>query len=423
MIGNNGTPTDRRVWLECTALREAGFAVSVVSPARDDQPPRECLDGIDIYRYRTTQRGGRGRRFVLSFAASWVQTARLALSIWRRHPFQVIQACNPPDTYFPLALLFRPFGVRFVFDQHDLCPEIYYDRFAEPSRLVHRILLLLERWTHRVADHVITVNESCKELLVSRTATPPEQITVVRTGPDFARLRLAGREPDLKRGRRYLCAYLGVMGPQDGVDLVLRAIDRIVHDLERDDIHFILLGDGQCLGDLKRLAAELQIEPWVDFTGWADDRLISSVLSTADLGLQPDRRTPFTELCTMLKTVEYLAFGLPVVTFDLIETRRTAAGAAAYVAEETTAAFAATIIRVLDAPERRAAMSALALRRARTELSWEGQREIYVDVIKALVGAPVADRPQQQEIPRRDDMTYRRRTRTRRPDNTREAHS
>jgi len=422
MICNNGTPTDRRIWLECTTLRDAGFAVSVISPTHGSQPRRERIDGIDIYRYHPLLRRGGARRMALSFAVSWLHTARLAATVWRRQRFQVIQACNPPDTYFPLAVLFRPFGVRFVFDQHDLCPEIYLDRVAQPSSLVHRALLALERWTHRTAAHVVTVNESCKDLLVSRTGTPRDQITVVRTGPDFARLQLAGRRAELKNGRRFLCAYLGIMGPQDGVELVLHAIDWVVHGLGRDDIQFILLGDGQCLTDLKRLATELDIEPWLEFTGWADDELISAALSTADLGLQPDRRTPFTEMCTMLKTVEYLSFGLPVVTFDLVETRRTARGAAAYVAEENAAGYAEMITELLDAPERRAAMSALALRRARTDLSWESQRDIYVDVLRAVVEGPGAvGQPAAPARPREDDLTLRRRIRAGRgwPDNNR----
>jgi glycosyltransferase involved in cell wall biosynthesis len=386
VIGNNGTPTDRRVWLECTALHEAGFAVSVISPGTPDVPMRERIDGIDVYRYRTPTRAGSPMRFVLSFASSWLSTLRLACSIWRRRRFAIVQACNPPDTYFTIAALFRPFGVRFLFDQHDLSAEIYRDRFERPSARTHTLLLALERWTHRVADHVITVNESCKDLLIARTSTTPAHLTVVRTGPDVERLRLVAPQPDLKRGRRFLCAYLGVMGPQDDVDLVLRAVHELVHELGRDDIQFILMGDGQCLSELKALARDLAIEPWVDFTGWADDATISAVLSNSDLGLQPDRRTPFTDLCTMLKTVEYLAFGLPVVAFDLTESRRTAGEAALFVEDETAVSYARAIVSLLDDPERCAEMSAHALWLARTVLAWDGQKNAYVEVVRGLIG-------------------------------------
>lgn len=392
MIGNNGTPTDRRVWLECIALRDAGFAVSVVSPGLRSEPPRDCIQGIDIYRYRLPVKTGRKLGFVVTYVLASLKTARLAWTVWRNSPFAAIQACNPPDIFFLVALLFRPLGVRFVFDQHDLCPEIYRDRFPDPSPKVLGLLLLLERWTHRAADRVITVNGSCRQLLLSRTSTAPSHLGVVRTGPDLARLRLGTPSPGLKRGRRYLCSYLGVMGPQDGVDLVLQAIDVIVHDLGRDDVQFVLMGDGDRLPSLRELARSLAIDDWVDFTGWADDQTISTVLSTSDLGLQPDRRTPFTDLCTMLKTVEYLAFGLPVVCFDLTETRRSAGPAAHYVADESAPAFAAQILVLLDDPQRRTAMSAHALQRSRTDLAWDRQRERYVDIITEVVPRP-ADAP------------------------------
>jgi glycosyltransferase involved in cell wall biosynthesis len=385
VIGNNETPTDRRVWLECTALRDAGFAVSVISPGLHEAPLYECLDGIHVHRYRTSRRAGSPLAFVWYFAKSWLAIVRLAGRVWRRRRFAVVQACNPPDTYFTIAALFRPFGVRFLFDQHDLCPEIYTDRFPRPSRVVRVVLRVLERLTHRLADHVITVNDSCRDLLLSRTGTRPDELTVVRTGPDLERLRLVAPDPELKRGRRFLCAYLGVMGPQDGVDLVLHTVRHLVHEVGRDDIQFVLMGDGQCLPELEELARELEIEPWVDFTGWADDALISRVLSSSDLGLQPDRRTPFTDLCTMLKTIEYLAFGLPVVAFDLVESRRIAEGAADFVTDESPPGYARAIQELLDDEDRRARMSVAALRRARTELSWERNKHRYVDVVRRLV--------------------------------------
>jgi len=384
-------PNDRRVWLECQALVADGFDVSVICPRWPGTSSYEELSGVRIYRYRTSAEPGTVTSYVLDYTLSWLRTVRLTRKVWRRNPFHVIQSCNPPDTYFLIAWFFKRVGVRFLFDQHDLCPEVYQDRFGNAYRYVRSILLVLEKLTHRTADHVITVNESCKDLLLSRTSTTRDKLTVVRTGPDLQRLRRVSPQNEFKNGRKFLCSYLGVMGPQDGVDMVIRAVDVLVHDLQRQDIHFVLMGSGGCLSSLTDLTAQLKVEPWVHFTGFADDGTISSYLSASDLGLQPDPKTAFTDLCSMLKTIEYMAFGLPVVAFDLAETRRTAEGAALYVPEETPKAYAQAILTLLDRPDRRAAMSDIAHRRARDALSWEQYKRTYVTVVRTLCRADRAE--------------------------------
>jgi glycosyltransferase involved in cell wall biosynthesis len=382
---NNPVPRDRRVWLQCRALAGHGIDVSVICPGPAPLARYEEIDGVQVHRYSTSRTSSATRAYFADYVLSLLRTLRLAIRIWRRHRFDVIQTCNPPDTYFVVASLFRLAGARFVFDQHDLSPEIYTDRFTPASRSVLRVLTALERMSHRRADHVLTVNESCRELLLSRTRTAPERLTVVRTGPELARLRVGPPIDELRNGRRYLCAYLGVMGPQDGVRLVLEAAQRIVHGMGRDDIQFVLMGDGDRFPELQRLAAELDIEPWLTFTGFADDETICRYLSTSDLGLQPDQLTPFTDLCSMVKTIEYMAFGLPVVTFDLKETRRSAAGAARYVAVESPAAYAKAIVDLLDDQDLRASMSRVATRRARAELSWQRQAPIYLQVMRSVI--------------------------------------
>jgi glycosyltransferase involved in cell wall biosynthesis len=382
---NNPVPRDRRVWLQCRALAADGIRVSVICPGPEPLARYEEIDGVQVHRYRVSRTSSRAGAYLADYVLSLLRTLRLALRIWRRDRFHMIQACNPPDTYFAVASLFRFAGVRFLFDQHDLSPEIYADRFSPASRSLLWVLTALERMSHRSADHVLTVNESCRELLLSRNPTAPERLTVVRTGPELARLRVCAPIDSLRNGRRYLCAYLGVMGPQDGVHLVLQAAHEIVHGMERDDVHFVLMGDGDEFAELQRLAADLDIEPWLTFTGFADDDTISRYLSTSDLGLQPDQLTAFTDLCSMVKTIEYMAFGLPVVTFDLKETRRSAAGAAHYVTVETPAAYAKAIVTLLDDPDLRASMSQVATERARAELSWQRQAPIYLEVVRSLI--------------------------------------
>lgn len=382
---NNNVPQDRRVWLECRALADAGISVTVICPGPPDAVRTEYLDGVVIHRYPLRNRNARLLGYVSKYIDSWLRTLALTIRVHRRHPFDVIQACNPPDTYYLIARAFRRRGVRFLFDQHDLCPEIYRDRSGRSRSLTLRALAALERWSHDCADHVITVNESCRELLLARTSTRPADLTVVRTGPDLVRLRPGAPLPRLRHGRTHLCAYLGIMGRQDNVELVLRALEVIVHDLRREDVHVVLMGDGECLPALRRLAADLEIEPWVTFTGFADDATVSGYLSTSDLGLQPDGRTPFTDLCSMVKTIEYMAFGLPVVAFDLLETRRTAGEAGHYVTDETPQAFARVMVDLLDDPARRAAMSQHARRRAEQDLAWQRWQPVYLDVVRGLL--------------------------------------
>ena len=387
---NCDVPLDRRMWLQCLALAEDGVDVSVVCPALRSPVGREVIDGIEIHRYRAPADRGNAAGYLVDYPLSLARTARLVRQVWRRKPFDMIQTCNPPDIYFVLALLYRPAGVRFLFDQPDLCPEIYRDRFGSGWPGVHRMLLALERWTHRAADQVVTVNESCRQLLLQRTATPPGRLTVVRTGADLARLRPVPPDDSWRAGRRYLCAYLGVMGVQDSVDVVVRAARELVHELGRTDVQFVLMGDGEQRADLERLATELGVQPWVTFTGFADDRLISSVLSSADLGLQPDRATEFTHMCSMLKAIEYMAFALPVVSFDLAETRRTTGSAGQVVRDETPSSFAAALAELLDDPQRRARMGAIARERAHGDLSWDRNRAIYLDVARTVLARSAA---------------------------------
>ncbi|MDX6205689.1 MAG: hypothetical protein QOF39_1746 [Frankiales bacterium] len=385
VVENNSVPyDDRRVWMESVALVQAGMDVSVICPAMEGQKLRERLEGVEVFRFAAPADSGTAAGFVRSYAVSWLRVARLTMRVWRQQPFQVLQACNPPDTYFLLALLLKPLGVTFLFDQHDLCPEVYIDRFGRPSRLMLTVLRLLERLTHLVAHEVITVNESCRTLLLGRTSTKPSHLSVVRTGADLDRLHDVGVEEPLRRGARYLCCYLGEMAPQDGVEMVLRTAHELVVRRGRRDIGFALLGYGELLDDLRQLSAELGLADAVTFTGRADDAVISAYLSTADIALQPDVKTSFNDCCSMLKTIEYMAFGLPVVAFDLTETRRSVGEAGTYVISETPEAYADAVEALLDDEEGRAEMSRIGRARSRGELAWEPQKKTYVEVVSSL---------------------------------------
>ncbi|HEY0717616.1 MAG TPA: glycosyltransferase family 4 protein [Streptosporangiaceae bacterium] len=389
IVQNLPVPFDRRVWLESQALAGDGYQVAVVCPRAPGDPAYQVLDGIEIYRYRPYAPGGSKVSFVTEYAYSFLATAWQTCKARRRGRFAVMQACNPPDIFWPLALVLRALDrTRFVFDHHDLSPELYQSRFPDdgthgPS-LPYRGLRALERATHRTADHVISTNDSYREVAISRSGQRPADVTVVRTGPDPDRLRRGEPRAELRRGRRYLAAYIGVMGPQDGVDIVVRAADVIVRELGRRDIAFTLIGSGDCYGELVALRDRLGLAGHVEFTGRAPDELVGQIMSTADAGLSPDPKNPLNDVSTMNKTMEYMAFELPVVAFDLRETRVSAADAAVYVTPNDVREYARAIVTLMDDEVGRTQMGKRGRVRVEQELAWPHQRRAYLDVYRQL---------------------------------------
>ncbi len=387
IVQNLPVPFDRRVWLECQALTMAGYRVAVVCPKGKGDPAYQVIDDAELYKYRPYAPGGSKVSFIAEYAYSFLATAWAALKARRSGRFAVIQACNPPDIFWPLALAFRALeGTRFVFDHHDLCPELFQSRFPRVPKLPYKGLLALERRTHRAADHVIATNDSYREIAMTRSGKRADDVTVVRTGPDLRRLQPGEADPELRRGRRFLVAYIGVMGPQDGVDIVVRAADIVVNQLGRDDIAFTLIGSGDCFDDLVALRDELGLAGHVEFTGRAPDELVMRIMSTADAGLSPDPKNPLNDVSTMNKTMEYMAFGLSVVAFDLRETRVSAGDAAVYVQPNDERQYAEAIVALLDDGPRRARMGKLARERVEQELAWSHQESAYLGVYKRLLG-------------------------------------
>jgi glycosyltransferase involved in cell wall biosynthesis len=385
IVQNLPVPFDRRVWLECQALTRDGYQVAVVCPKGKGDPSYQVIDGVEVYKYRPYAPGGSKISFITEYVYSFAATAWLAFKARRRGRFAVMQACNPPDIFWPIALMLRALDrTRFVFDHHDLCPELFQSRFPDGPELPHRGLLALERRTHRTADHVISTNDSYREIAITRGGKDPQDVTVVRTGPDPDRLRRGEPDPALRRGRRFLAAYIGVMGPQDGVDIVVRAAAVVVNELGRDDIAFTLIGSGDCYAELVALRDELGLAGHVEFTGRAPDELVSRIMSTADAGLSPDPKNPLNDLSTMNKTMEYMAFELPVVAFDLRETRVSAADAAVYVQPNDVREYAKAIVALVDDEWKRATLGKIGRARVEEELAWAHQERAYLDVYRRL---------------------------------------
>jgi glycosyltransferase involved in cell wall biosynthesis len=385
IVQNLPVPFDRRVWLECQALTAAGYRVAVVCPKGKGDPGFQVIDGVELYKYKPYAPGGSKLSFVAEYAYSFVATAWHTLKArLRGGRFAVIQACNPPDIFWPLGLAFRIERTKFVFDHHDLSPELFQSRFEGGPKLPYKGLLWLERRTHRTAAHVISTNDSYRQIAIDRSGKAPEDVTVVRTGPDPDRLKRGVADPDLKRGRRYLAAYIGVMGPQDGVDIVVRAADVIVHELGREDIAFTIIGSGDCFDELIALRDELQLNGHVEFTGRAPDELVTQIMSTADLGLSPDPKNPLNDVSTMNKTMEYMAFELPVVAFDLHETRVSAGAAAVYVKPNDVHDYAKAIVDLLNDEAARTQLGKVGRARIEDELAWKHQERAYLGVYRRV---------------------------------------
>lgn len=391
IVQNLHVPFDRRVWLECQSLVAAGYDVTVICPRGKTSRKYEVIDGVAIHTYPPYAPGGRAAGFVVEYAYSFLATARLAFKARRRGRFDVVQACNPPDVFWPLARWLRMRdGSRFVFDHHDLCPELYESRFPDGARLPLRGLLALEKATFHTADRVTSTNASYAEIAVRRGGKRPEHVTVVRTGPDAEKLRPGPVDPARRRGRDHLVAYLGVMGPQDGVDIALSAADVIVNDLGRRDISFTLMGAGDSYDSLVAERDRLGLQDYVELPGRVPDEYVADVLSTADVGLCPDPKNPLNDVSTMNKTMEYMAFRLPVVAFDLRETRVSAGDAAVYVEPNRVDAYARAIVDLVDRPELRAEMGQRGRERVEQELAWKHQRDGYVAVFDDLTDRAAA---------------------------------
>jgi glycosyltransferase involved in cell wall biosynthesis len=389
IVENCSVPRDRRVWKQCRSLVEAGFNVSVIAPRATGQRRHEVLDGVDLHRYRPARERQAKLGFLIEFLNAWLWTAALSLYVFVREGFAAVQTCNPPDIFFPIALLYKAFGRPVIFDQHDLSPELYVARYGTSNGLLFHALLALERMTYRVADHVIAVSEPWAQIAITRGRKPAEAVTIVANGPrlEDSVLRMPGA--DLRGGKTHLCLWVGAMGAvDDGVDLAIRAIGHLVRDLGRVDCHFAFLGDGEAFEEVTKLTRDLALSDWVTFTGWADPPVVQEYLSAADIGLQPDPKNPRTDTAIAVKTLEYLAFGLPVVAFDLDQTRRTIGAAGLFAEPNDPLSFARAIEELLTDPARREAMGRVGRRLIEDGLSWDRQAEKYIDLLDRSVGVP-----------------------------------
>ena len=367
---NAPVPADRRVWNISRTLAGAGWEVVIVCAQGEDRDsaPYELLEGIEIHRYPLRPAGS-----TVGYAREYIQALwrirRLVRRLARSRHFDVVHACNPPDILLLAARSLRRRGARFVFDHHDLVPELYRSRFGRGEDLGYRATLAAERLTYRMADVSLATNGSYARVAIERGGMDPEDVFVVRNGPDLTRFRPVEPDPAWRRGREHLIAYLGIMGPQDGVDHALRALAFL--RCRRDDWHAVFIGDGDALPAMRALAQELGLDDRVEFAGWRGDDDIRRILCTADVCLAPDPPSPLNDVSTMIKIPEYMALGRAVASYSLPESRVSAGEAAIYATPGDPDSLGRCVADLLDDPGRRSRMGALARERVERELAWQ----------------------------------------------------
>ena len=378
IVENLPLPFDRRVWHECRTLTAAGAQVCVICPTGKGYDERYVeIDGVHIYRHNLPIDAKGAKGYLLEYGAALFHEMRLAIKILRKHGFDTIQGCNPPDLIFAVAWPFKLFGKRYIFDHHDINPELYEAKFNKRG-FFWKLMVLFERLNFKAADVSIATNNSYRDIAVNRGGMAPEDVFVVRSGPDLNRLVVSEPDPAWKNGRDHMVGYLGVMGDQEGIDLLLEAAQKIVFEHKRN-VQFVLVGGGPALSDLQKMSADLGLDGHVTFTGRAPDEELFSVLSSADVCVNPDRVNPMNDSSTMNKILEYMAFSKPIVQFEVREGRYSAGDASLYAEPNNTDDLADKILSLLDDPAKRVEMGTYGRTRVETELSWDHQVDTLIE--------------------------------------------
>jgi glycosyltransferase involved in cell wall biosynthesis len=385
IVENLPVPFDRRVWQEANALHEAGYQVSIICPKTNEyRASREVLNGIYIYRHPLPVEADDLWGYILEYSFALLWEFYLSWVVLLERGFDVIHACNPPDTIFLIGSFFKfLFGKKFIFDHHDINPELYISKFQRKD-LFYKLLLFLEYMTFSTADLVISTNESFRSIAMTRGQKRGDLVFVVRNGPDLKRMKILPAEERYRMGRKYLVGYMGVMAKQDGIDCFMRTIQHIIYELGRSDVHFSLIGGGTELESMKAYADLLGLQGYVTFYGWVTDDVMLGVLNTSDVCIVPDEVNEMNDKSTLAKTMDYMSLEKPIVQFDLKEGRVTAQGAALYAQPNDEKDLAAKILELIDNSELRTQMGKLGRKRIEDELAWSHQIPKLLHAYEAL---------------------------------------
>jgi len=371
IVENIPVPPDFRVWKEARSLRDAGYEVIALCPkGMGYEKSYEYFEGIHIYRHPTTKEADGPLEYVLEYTSALFWQTLYSWWIYYRHRFHVIQGCNPPDDIFLVALPFKMFGVKYIFDHHDVNPELYFSKYGRKD-LFYQVQVWLERATFRCSDVVMSTNNTYREIAMSRGGVRAEDVFVVRNGVDSRKFKSVPPNPALKNGKRYLVGYVGNMGAQEGLDILIDVALQLKNKGRRD-IHFTCVGGGPGLAGLRELVAEKHVEDMITFTGRIPDANLLEILSTADVCVNPDKPCPMNSMSTMIKIMEYMALGKPIVQFEGVEGRFSAQEASLYSdGADHVSDFAGKILWLIDHPEERARMGEFGRKRIEQELGWE----------------------------------------------------
>lgn len=387
IVENLPVPFDRRVWSEATALSRNGYDVSVICPkGKNATASYEVIDGIHIYRHWMPLEASGMAGYLVEYSAALFWEFILSFRVLVTRGFDAIQACNPPDMLFLVGGFYKYLlGKKFVFDHHDISPELFEAKFGRRG-IFWKLLVLLERWTFKVADYSIATNESYRSIAIERGGMEPDRVFVVRTGPNPKRVRTMPPDEKWRAGRKFLVAYVGVIAKQEGLDLLLDSVTYLREKRSRNDVQFVIVGSGPDQQDMVKLCKSKGLDDTVTFPGRVDDQTLFTILSTADVCVNPDRPNPMNDKSTMIKIMEYMAMGKPIVQFDLTEGRNSALDASLYARNNDTEDFGDKILELLDNPEKAEKMAAFGRDRVKNVLAWEHEEKKLLKAYDIILG-------------------------------------
>jgi glycosyltransferase involved in cell wall biosynthesis len=395
VVENLPVPFDRRVWQEAQALNRAGWTVSVICPINADFPkPFEVIDDIAIYRHPLPPEGRGGLAYLREYSTALFHEFRLLFKVHRERGFSIIQACNPPDLIFLAALPFKLMGKRFIYDQHDVSPELFVVKFGKKG-LLYRALMFFERMSYLTADHVITANATFKDIAISRGGKTPSEVEVVYGVPDRMRIRRVEPEPGLHDGRKFVLGYVGIINEQDGVDHLVRAVAHLVKVLGFRDFRAVVVGSGPALELSRSLARSLEVEDFILFSGYLKGDKLLAYLSAFDIGIIPDPFNEANDLMSMNKVFEYCALGIPTACYALKETQRLLGDAGVYAPSHEPAGLAEACLKLMQDDGLRARSAASAAKLSAESFLWENEARKYVATFERVL-SPNADVDRQQ---------------------------